>query len=201
MQLTSCLSRCLDRYAIPSPLTSCSPYHSAELSALVDGAFPGGQRSFSNVLVFKADVQFALDLNAKAHELFEPFVDRDTFWATTFQPFGKAVTRAIASKPSFQGLETMTDSHLIVFGVGAYWDDASLDEPLDQWSRDLLAWGAEESQRRGLGAPWLYLNYALPWQPVYESFGAANHQKMKDLKAQYDPENVFGRLWPGGYKL
>jgi FAD/FMN-containing dehydrogenase len=49
--------------------------------------------------------------------------------------------------------------------------------------------------------PWLYLNYALPWQKVYESFGDANHQKMKDVKKRYDPNNVFGRLWPGGFKL
>ncbi|ESK85740.1 fad binding domain-containing protein [Moniliophthora roreri MCA 2997] len=188
--------------AIPSTVDQVVPNTTQqELSDLVDGAFPGGRRSFSNVLTFKADVQFALDLNAKAHELFEPLKDNDVFWATTFQPFGKAVTSAIASKPSFQGLDTETGDHLLVFGIGAYWDDAALDEPLDQWSRDLLTWGAEESQRRGLGSSWLYLNYALPWQPVYESFGAANHQKLKDLKAQYDPENVFGQLWPGGYKL
>ncbi|KAK7043935.1 hypothetical protein VNI00_008101 [Paramarasmius palmivorus] len=188
--------------AIPSTVDKVVPHTTQqELSALVDDAFPGGQRALTNMLGFKADVQFALDLNAKSHELFEPYKDKDVFFAVTFQPFGKAVTRAIASKPSFQGLETEVDNHLLVFGIAAYYDDPALDEPLDQWIRDVISWGTQESKARGLEAPWLYLNYALPWQPVYESFGASNLQKLKDLKAQYDPENVFGQLWPGGFKL
>ncbi|KAK7043897.1 hypothetical protein VNI00_008063 [Paramarasmius palmivorus] len=172
-----------------------------ELSALVDDAFPGGQRALTNMLGFKADPQFAMDLNAKAHELFKPFADKDIFWASTFQPFGKAITRAIAKKPQFQGLEKLVNDHVFVFGIAAYYDDPALDGPLDKWIQDLIAWGTAESKARGLEMPWLYLNYALPWQKVYESFGAANHQKMKDVKKRYDPQNVFGRLWPGGFKL
>ncbi|ESK85734.1 fad binding domain-containing protein [Moniliophthora roreri MCA 2997] len=188
--------------AIPATVDRVKPNTTQqELSGLVDDAFPGGQRALTNMLGFKADVQFALDLDAKARELFAPFQNEDIFWASTFQPFGKAVSRAVASKPQFQGLEANVDNHVFVFGIAAYYDDAALDGPLDQWIRDLIAWGTEESKARGLEAPWLYLNYVLPWQPVYESFGAANLQKMKDLKNQYDPENVFGRLWPGGFKL
>uniref|UniRef100_A0A0W0GBN5 FAD-binding PCMH-type domain-containing protein n=1 Tax=Moniliophthora roreri TaxID=221103 RepID=A0A0W0GBN5_MONRR len=188
--------------AIPATVDLVTPHTTQqELSGLVDDAFPGGRRALTNMLGFKADVQFALDLNAKAHELFAPFENEDIFWASTFQPFGKAIIRAIAAKPQFQGLEANVDDHIFIFGIGAYYDDAALDGPLDQWIRDLVAWGTAESKARGLEAPWLYLNYALPWQPVYESFGAGNHQKMKDLKNQYDPENVFGRLWPGGFKL
>ncbi|ESK84369.1 fad binding domain-containing protein [Moniliophthora roreri MCA 2997] len=188
--------------AIPATVDRVKPHTTQqELSGLVDDAFPGGRRSFSNVLSFKADVQFALDFNAKAHELFKPLEGKDIFWASTFQPFGKGISRAIAAKPQFQGLEKNVDQHVLLFGIGVYWDDPALDGPIEKWNQDLLAWGTEESKARGLEVPWLYLNYALPWQPVYESFGAANHQKLKDLKNQYDPENVFGRLWPGGYKL
>lgn len=28
-----------------------------------------------------------------------------------------------------------------------------------------------------------------------------NMEKLKDIKVQYDPEDVFGRLWPGYFKL
>ncbi|KAK7043920.1 hypothetical protein VNI00_008086 [Paramarasmius palmivorus] len=188
--------------AIPAINDLVTPHTTQqELSGLVDDAFPGGQRALTNMLGFKADVDFALDLNAKAQELFAPFEGQDIFWASTFQPFGKAITRAIAAKPQFQGLEREVNDHVFVFGIAAYYDDPALDGPLDQWIQDLIAWGTEESKARGLESPWLYMNYALPWQKVYESFGSANHQKYKDLKAQYDPENVFGRLWPGGFKL
>ncbi|EEB99975.1 hypothetical protein MPER_00202 [Moniliophthora perniciosa FA553] len=91
--------------------------------------------------------------------------------------------------------------NLLVFGIGAYWDDPALDGPIDKWTQDLLAWGTKESKRRGLEVPWIYLNYAQPWQKVYESYGSANLKKYKDLKKKHDPENVFGKLWPGGFKL
>ncbi|KAI3621671.1 fad binding domain-containing protein [Moniliophthora roreri] len=188
--------------AIPATVDRVKPHTTQqELSSLVDGAFPGGRRSLSNMLGFKADVQFALDFNAKAHELFKPLEGKDIFWASTFQPFGKGISRVIAAKPQFQGLEKNVDKHVFVFGIGAYWDDPALDGPIDKWTQELLAWGAKESKRRGLEVPWLYLNYAQPWQKVYESFGPANLKKYKDLKKKFDPENVFGKLWPGGFKL
>ncbi|KAJ7441016.1 hypothetical protein B0H11DRAFT_1749991, partial [Mycena galericulata] len=47
---------------------------------------------------------------------------------------------------------------------------------------------------RGLLSPWLYLNYARPDQPVYDSYGEENHAALKRIKEKYDPENVLGRL-------
>ncbi|KAJ7605457.1 hypothetical protein DFH06DRAFT_1348718 [Mycena polygramma] len=170
-----------------------------QLSALVDNAFPAGRRTIFNVLAFKADVQFALDLNTQSIELFKPFEGKNITWAATYQPFGRGVTRAIAKKPSIQGIETQND--ILIFGIAAYYDDPSLDESMNKWSQDIIAWGTEEAKKRELFEPWIYLNYALPDQDVFASFGAANEQKMISLKKQYDPENVFGQLWPGGFKL
>jgi hypothetical protein len=31
--------------------------------------------------------------------------------------------------------------------------------------------------------------------------GAGNREKMVEVKEKYDPENVFGRYWRGGFKL
>lgn len=64
-----------------------------------------------------------------------------------------------------------------------------------------MDWMEREAQRRGLLSRWLYLNYARPDQPVYESFGEENHAELKSIKEKYDPENILGRLWHGGFKL
>ncbi|KAJ7506026.1 hypothetical protein B0H11DRAFT_2219953 [Mycena galericulata] len=186
--------------AIPFTSNSVKPnITQQELSALVDNVFPGGRRTIFNVLTFKANVQFALDLNTQSIELFKPFEGKNITWAATYQPFGRGVTRAIASKPSIQGIETSDD--LLIFGIAAYYDDPSLDDALNAWSQDIITWGTAEATKRGLFEPWIYLNYALPDQDVFASFGSANEQKMIALKKQYDPKNVFGQLWPGGFKL
>lgn len=49
--------------------------------------------------------------------------------------------------------------------------------------------------------PWIYLNYADRGQKVLESYGAANVQRMRRVAAKYDPEQVFQRLCPGGFKI
>jgi hypothetical protein len=53
----------------------------------------------------------------------------------------------------------------------------------------------------GLHSPFIYLNYASLDEPVYEGYGAENLAKLKAVKEKYDPEDVFGRLWPGYFKL
>lgn len=47
----------------------------------------------------------------------------------------------------------------------------------------------------------VYLNYADPSQSPLASYGKDNIKFMKDVAAAYDPEEVFQKLCPGGYKL
>jgi hypothetical protein len=48
---------------------------------------------------------------------------------------------------------------------------------------------------------WTYLNYADPSQDSLSSYGTENIKKMRNVAAKYDPDRVFQRLCPGGYKL
>lgn len=49
--------------------------------------------------------------------------------------------------------------------------------------------------------PWIHLNYADPSQAVLESYGLENLAEIKKTAAKYDPEQVFQRLCPGGFKI
>jgi FAD/FMN-containing dehydrogenase len=48
---------------------------------------------------------------------------------------------------------------------------------------------------------WINLNYAHPTQKVLQSYGEANLGRMRQVAARYDPNGVFQRLCPGGFKL
>ena len=47
----------------------------------------------------------------------------------------------------------------------------------------------------------VYLNYADPSQSPLASYGEDNVKLMKEVAAEYDPQQVFQKLCPGGYKL
>ena len=48
---------------------------------------------------------------------------------------------------------------------------------------------------------WTYLNYADKSQDPLTSYGVENVRKIRDVAARYDPEQVFQKLCPGGFKI
>lgn len=48
---------------------------------------------------------------------------------------------------------------------------------------------------------WRYLNFAGKTQNPLATYGEANIRLMKEVAAKYDPEQVFQKLCPGGFKL
>ncbi|KAF9875889.1 hypothetical protein CkaCkLH20_06821 [Colletotrichum karsti] len=54
---------------------------------------------------------------------------------------------------------------------------------------------------RGLYVPYKYTNYASIFQDPYAGYGESNKQRLRDVAAMYDPEGVFQKLEPGGFKI
>lgn len=57
------------------------------------------------------------------------------------------------------------------------------------------------AEKIGGGQDWVYLNYADSSQDVLRSYGAENLRKIREVSQIYDPEGVFQRLCPGGFKI
>jgi hypothetical protein len=49
--------------------------------------------------------------------------------------------------------------------------------------------------------PYIYMNYAMKNDDVFGGYGKANKLRLLEVKRKYDPDDVFGRLVPGGFKL
>jgi hypothetical protein len=88
-----------------------------------------------------------------------------------------------------------------VLNHNAFWDSSSVDQLVASKLKSVIGYAKQLAQERDLWVPWLYLNYALPDEPVYEGYSTAQLQRLHDTKDKYDPENAFGRLWSGGFKL
>ena len=75
---------------------------------------------------------------------------------------------------------------------------------LRDWARPLIRNLIEEVKAfagEDRLCPWLYMNYAESDQDVLESYGSRNMERMRDAAAKYDPDGVFAKLCPGGFKL
>ncbi|KXX73524.1 Bifunctional solanapyrone synthase [Madurella mycetomatis] len=48
---------------------------------------------------------------------------------------------------------------------------------------------------------WTTANYANPSQRVLQSYGPVNVERIREAARKYDPEGVFQRLCPGGFKI
>lgn len=62
---------------------------------------------------------------------------------------------------------------------------------------------ALEDKARSLGAydPYIYLNYAAPWQDPIASYGEDKVQGLRALRSRVDPMGVFTKRVPGGFKI
>jgi len=92
----------------------------------------------------------------------------------------------------------------IVILTRVFWD-VNGDEG-DQQVHDLMQtwedWATEESKKLGIYEEFRYINYdGSPDDDPYLSLPAATLMKMQEIRAKYDPDNVYVDLWKGGFKM
>lgn len=84
--------------------------------------------------------------------------------------------------------------------ISVFWTDPGDDVDMKGATQELLKWSTDTAKERGLFNRFIYMNYALNTQPVLESFGPENFDRMKEVKEKYDPRGLLN-VWKGGYKL
>ncbi|KAI8180776.1 hypothetical protein K4K54_012150 [Colletotrichum sp. SAR 10_86] len=163
-----------------------------------------GLRSAFHVVTIKANRQ-ALDI---VHDVFLDMMKTQISGVTNvigslaFVP----VTEHFLSASTANGGDPMdvdaTQGTYILVEETVVWSEASDDAKIDQFLADFDT--NVTSQINALGdvmSPFLYLNYAGAGQPVFQGYAGDNLQKMKDIRAKYDPDLIFTNLMPGGWKV
>lgn len=92
-------------------------------------------------------------------------------------------------------------SSLILCLLSNYWSDAA-DSPLViATTQSLLRQIEEASRQEGVGERFQYINYAAESQDPIASYGAASQARLRAVSRKYDPDGVFQKQVPGGFKL
>lgn len=68
-------------------------------------------------------------------------------------------------------------------------------------ARNLMSAIEEEARRQGVYDPWVYLDYAVPWQDPIASYGERSLKRLREIQMKVDPQLVFTHRVPGGLKI
>jgi hypothetical protein len=117
----------------------------------------------------------------------------------TIQPMPSAVT-----SPGF-GQNSLgfgrDEQPLVNVLLGFTWLHAADDAKFESAARTFVQKSQDAARKRGLLHPFVYLNYAAPWQDPIASYGAAEKKRLQQVSQKYDPARIFQKAVPGGFKL
>lgn len=81
------------------------------------------------------------------------------------------------------------------------WDSEEHDELMDSAMQSMFKQAEEKAKEMGVYARQLYLNYAAQWQDPIAGYGEEERQFLRKVSRRWDPEGVFQRAVPGGFKV
>ncbi|KAF2668645.1 FAD-binding domain-containing protein [Microthyrium microscopicum] len=121
-------------------------------------------------------------------------------WSLSFQHLSKGtLAKAKSEGGNSLGLENAPDTTLALLTVA--YNSASHDNVVEKAARDLF----EEAQRKandaGVFSRFIYLNYAAKFQNPIRAYGTESNERMVGVSLKYDPNGIFQRFQPGGFKI
>ncbi|PBP15721.1 FAD-binding domain-containing protein [Diplocarpon rosae] len=97
------------------------------------------------------------------------------------------------------GLDDSED--LMIWQLSSSWANPKDDIRMTAWQRGFIDYWHRENQQLGLAREFIYMGDAGEFQDPFAGFPLENVRRMRDIRAAYDPLEVFSRLNWGGFKL
>ncbi|KAG6353375.1 hypothetical protein INS49_007455 [Diaporthe citri] len=119
----------------------------------------------------------------------------------TLQPYPiSPLEKCISEGGNCTGLDP-ADGPLVSVLLLLYWNNASEDKVILRVTRGILKTIERDAASRGQAVPFVYLNYAFDFQDPIGSYGAANQGLLRETSKKYNPEGIFQKGVPGGFKV
>ena len=122
-------------------------------------------------------------------------------YAMAYQAIPTSVTsQSLNNGGNALGLN-LKDGNLVLIFLDISWKKSEDDNIMNRQAASFLE--QVETLAAGLGRlhRWKYLNYAAKWQDPMTGYGHENREKLRAASRKYDPDQVFQKQVPGGYKL
>jgi hypothetical protein len=111
----------------------------------------------------------------------------------------KMLERAESRGGNSLGLEP--SKTIVISLLSLTWDNAADDGRVMKAATAFIQLVEKEAKKRGVHDPFIYLNYADRGQMVVNGYGGSNKARLQAVSQKYDPNGVFQKAVPGGFKL
>lgn len=119
----------------------------------------------------------------------------------TLQPYPATLLQKSATEGgNVLGLKPELGSPVSILFL-TFWESKEDDEKILSTLRAALAAIDRDAEARKTLVPFKYLNYADTSQDPIGSYGLVNVKKLQNASHKYDPEGLFQKGVPGGWKL
>ncbi|KFA76176.1 hypothetical protein S40288_04113 [Stachybotrys chartarum IBT 40288] len=120
-------------------------------------------------------------------------------WMISFEPLPPNI---YAHSPESNSLGFGNKSGaLMVTLLNAQWSHEADDYLIEETARELIARIEADARRLKEYDPFVYLNYAAPWQDPFAGYGSDSLERLKKTRDEVDPGHVFTIQVPGGFKI
>ncbi|KAK1656226.1 hypothetical protein BDP81DRAFT_487653 [Colletotrichum phormii] len=187
------------------PAISSEMTYRSMADLVLNSQIPAGSRSVWFTLTFKND-EAILKEAVEAHQEFvdamKLAVGADEFTTQmVFQPL-PTYFAAIGTENggNVLGLDAEKDNAILWLGLVTINTEAQ-----EAVARAYMASASAEIEDFAISVDgnvnWRYLNYADPSQDPIKTYGSANVDFIREIAAKFDPEGVFQKRIPGGFKV
>ncbi|KAK0747388.1 hypothetical protein B0T21DRAFT_417872 [Apiosordaria backusii] len=121
-------------------------------------------------------------------------------WSVVMDPIPPVLYARFADHNAL-GLGNRHGKPLVVVELVMTWSNAEDDEAVDTAAKALVETIQDRVGKLGALDPFLYINYAAPWQQPIASYGEKSVARLREVQRKYDPYGVFTNMVPGGFKL
>jgi hypothetical protein len=102
--------------------------------------------------------------------------------------------------PNIVGLSP-SDAPLVLISITSPWTSAAEDAIILGSMQRVIDRTDALAKEKGKAHPFKYANYAQPGAKVFEGYGEGNREFLRRVSRKYDPQGVWQKLVPGGFKL
>ncbi|RFU81867.1 oxidoreductase, fad-binding [Trichoderma arundinaceum] len=185
---------------IPSVMSTMRVASMADISK-EQGAFsPYGMRQFVLQTTHTANLDVLKTVFSHWKESLTVIEDvANIIWSISLEPLPPIYYKRAATANSL-GLADRTKP-LVITLLTAMWTDEADDIKVEKAARKIFVEIEAKAKELGEYDPFVYANYAAPWQDPITSYGKESVERLKKVRQRVDPKGVFTHRVAGAFKL
>ncbi|KAF2113376.1 hypothetical protein BDV96DRAFT_496359 [Lophiotrema nucula] len=159
-------------------------------------------RTFYATLTIRPDLALIETMYAKYQSTLTQIKDAEGLtFSFGFMPLSKSML-ANSLKAGGNAFDIpASDGPLFIVLVNPTWASVADDERVTAGTEKLVAEFRELAREKGLLHRWVFPNYAFWKEDLFKSYGEESVARLRGVAKTYDPEGIFQKAVPGGFKL